>query len=1069
MLGYEPPTNTLEFYQDAVKWRWLLPEEVFELIEKYEQLGCVVSTCAPECPPSGSIFMYDRRKCKRFRRDGHNWVTRKSAGRIREDHVKLMVGGVQRVAAAHAHSADSSAFHRRTYHLLNVDEQGNTIPLNENDDSMWLSVVHYRECEAKEDGSRKIRREQNEAAAKAAEEVKRVIATTNFDDFPFTVDQEDNALLVDAFTELFGGSDEAGSPGARTVDGAVDALTGQPVACWRLAPLRSPQQEQLEGNTSTSEISSLDSRDHNNKNKCFPPQTVHQIVSSEASSDGTGHTRPAAKPKPTTSKKSKINISTPSLQVKEEKYPFQKEFIRRPPIVIKDDLPTQTNLKAEGTSIHIIDVSPQSLFCCDAQDHKLLIVLGAPLQSMAPGQYTPGDRFGIRYLFDNLNPIDVEASVINNSTLRCEAPRRPGPCQAFLQLVLLRCQNQVIPFSPVSTQQNTLLRWINLPQQSVPQPPLPNLSPRTKSKIVFAQGTFPTHSVRNIGDNRNKRTIAQRSPLGSNQTSYFFVAPPPQSTFNDYQHGGGTKCNYINFHHGNNAWGPGPIIQNIPENSTSPASAMTATTNEISSRRSSSRSSWSSVNHLPSPAASDVLDDEKLASAPDAELDQYVERLVLKVLGQMSQVAATDSELADELNAPDSHGLCLLHYCALYNLSSVIHELVALGAHPDGRSGIAGLTPLHLAAGAGHVNVVIALIECGADIAAVDPNGKTAHDRAMERGQHKVGAVIDESPRALLKSDRKRARRDRHFFTTSQQQQQNEPLAAGDGEAMRLNKALLHTAFSSLSLHEKCALSMADKSAILNSPSSPHCECPETGAIVGKSSRIIQDTVQYDPESTATSAPTSLPPPVVHLQETDESMTDANQLPNNERHSIDVAMSLMGKSELSDLQDEARVITANARSWVVRRNYKKVRDAARLLEAKWIQRRSSRTGLTPVSENNTRATNVTQSSSDNNIEELSIDNHDVCVSEDSMVTSPSNEIKSSKGEPTSFVKTLQAHGRGMLERKKLSHIKEQICALLVISRNFRGKLSGLRRNSSSSVASAQEITQSDRADDHSFS
>ena len=52
-------------------------------------------------------------------------------------------------------------------------------------------------------------------------------------------------------------------------------------------------------------------------------------------------------------------------------------------------------------------------------------------------------------------------------------------------------------------------------------------------------------------------------------------------------------------------------------------------------------------------------------------------------------------------------------------------------------------------------------------------------------------------------------------------------------------------------------------------------------------------------------------------------------------------MSLMAADERRELEDEARVITTNVKAWIVRRNYMKVREAARTLEARWIQRRST--------------------------------------------------------------------------------------------------------------------------------
>lgn len=43
-------------------------------------------------------------------------------------------------------------------------------------------------------------------------------------------------------------------------------------------------------------------------------------------------------------------------------------------------------------------------------------------------------------------------------------------------------------------------------------------------------------------------------------------------------------------------------------------------------------------------------------------------------------------------------------------------------------------------------------------------------------------------------------------------------------------------------------------------------------------------------------------------------------------------MSMMGPSDLSDVEDEVKIIQQNVRAWILRCNYKSLRKAARTLQ-----------------------------------------------------------------------------------------------------------------------------------------
>lgn len=47
---------------------------------------------------------------------------------------------------------------------------------------------------------------------------------------------------------------------------------------------------------------------------------------------------------------------------------------------------------------------------------------------------------------------------------------------------------------------------------------------------------------------------------------------------------------------------------------------------------------------------------------------------------------------------------------------------------------------------------------------------------------------------------------------------------------------------------------------------------------------------------------------------------------------VQAIMSMMGPSDLSELEDEVKVIQQNIRAWILRCNYKSLRKAARTLQ-----------------------------------------------------------------------------------------------------------------------------------------
>lgn len=827
----------------------------------------------------------------------------------------------------------------------------------EESEAFWLSLVHYRACEPGEDASRKIRRERGRALQLAAKEVERQIARANLDG-EHSPDELSDEVLANAVNELLS---EDQLHAARVVEGAVDAFTGLPVPSVKLERQVKPsalatvspiQQQDLTGMTgevSQNDAFTLQQHDHDvNESKAQVPKLL-------------------------------ARNGSPLLPVSGDDYAFR----------IVEASPSNFPLSAS-------DVERKVLVALDG------LLLYDPLTRLSNNalELQGGNRFAIRFIFtsgashsnqlqlqldsmETAECLDVDAKIVNACTLCCTAPPRAEYARASLQVVILggdvpRClslestisltwgaKRQQIDDKPiVSAADITRQPGSGLGLTPSPTPPKIErelaldqqalMSNATFEAGHFDQGLFPVPPDGAL-DPRTYRDVAASGRRIRAATKQRQPESPPKMSDS-------LRSNKVRVVERDCSLGSSPNISNLLR-----SSKVRVIERDCSLVRHERLSELSG--ELGSSVAKDdeiIKDNDTLASLPEAELHEAVERLVLRVVKQMSKLARTNADLADELDTPDQHGFGLLHYCALYNLSSVISELLALGAHPDGRT-VCPMTPLHLASSTGHAGVVSALLLGGADPSAINAAGRTPHDCAVDRDHFKVASLLEDyqadelriSPRTKhcgnvevtvndikriggdfqqrtirgnkeasfsepncavhspagnsmtdhgeVNSENLKNPRNGYSFltikTTPSWPLDIEDRAYVDGTSnstSEINKALLHTAFASLSLHEKCALSIAEPKIAKLAPA---------------------------------------PAPVTTSNESSVEVTSV--ISDSDKESLDVAMSLMGASELRELEDEARVITANVRSWIVRRKYIKVRDAARTLETRWILRKRS--------------------------------------------------------------------------------------------------------------------------------
>ncbi|KAK9117573.1 hypothetical protein Sjap_016520 [Stephania japonica] len=118
-----------ELYKEAQN-RWLKPAEVFFILQDHENHK--LTETPPLRPHGGSLFLFNKRVLRFFRKDGHAWRKKKDGRTVVEAHERLKVGNVEALNCYYAHGEHNANFQRRSYWMLD--------PAFEH-----IVLVHYRE------------------------------------------------------------------------------------------------------------------------------------------------------------------------------------------------------------------------------------------------------------------------------------------------------------------------------------------------------------------------------------------------------------------------------------------------------------------------------------------------------------------------------------------------------------------------------------------------------------------------------------------------------------------------------------------------------------------------------------------------------------------------------------------------------------------------------------------------------------------------------------------------------------------------------------------------------------
>uniref|UniRef100_A0A7N2R6B9 CG-1 domain-containing protein n=1 Tax=Quercus lobata TaxID=97700 RepID=A0A7N2R6B9_QUELO len=110
--------------------RWLRPNEICEILRNHQRFQ--LRSDPPARPPAGSLFLFDRKVIRYFRKDGYRWRKKKDGKTVKEAHEKLKANSVDVLHCYYAHGEENENFQRRSYWMLDACLE-------------HIVLVHYRE------------------------------------------------------------------------------------------------------------------------------------------------------------------------------------------------------------------------------------------------------------------------------------------------------------------------------------------------------------------------------------------------------------------------------------------------------------------------------------------------------------------------------------------------------------------------------------------------------------------------------------------------------------------------------------------------------------------------------------------------------------------------------------------------------------------------------------------------------------------------------------------------------------------------------------------------------------
>ncbi len=320
------------------------------------------------------------------------------------------------------------------------------------------------------------------------------------------------------------------------------------------------------------------------------------------------------------------------------------------------------------------------------------------------------------------------------------------------------------------------------------------------------------------------------------------------------------------------------------------------------------------------------LNDNTLSSLPDHELSNLMEQYVMSVVQMLVEATSVEEDLIKEFDELDRYGYNLLHYCCLFHEPSLIAVLLSRGINTNTKSSN-GDSPLHMAANIGSVSICKVLLQHSADVFCLDANDMYPHQIAKSCDKSEAhqylfnyGSSIKTCPVDFYHDPEPRLSDTDTFsmLPLSRLVSHDWPLEENELDEMgSLSSQFFKDMFDSLSLSDKCALNLSMSSSLPLVPDSlsPPSRSSSRRPSINSLTPFDDDFDRFDMQSV--------------LSETD-------------KEGLDQAMKFMGAEELQEIESEATIIQNNVRAWLLRKNYRNLRDAALTLQGAWRERKKSR-------------------------------------------------------------------------------------------------------------------------------